>query len=1548
MTDAPRSTTQLEHLIQDPELFDVGVEYTAIRDILLDVVSKVNALSNKTIKCTAPEVNDNKDDDIKQLTQQFIQLQESTKQQYSEFNNELHELKVFFSFQLKDFREKYDRSLSRLSNSISNPESSRVVNEPQIEYITDDDRCDQLSKQIESLTARFDNLMKMIDTNNIGRGNLSSRKPSKLNVPSVEKITPITLDSSDKSQTINTSIPKMDLNLSRKQIDDIGDLTEEVPLTIPEKPESQPVSPVLKPIIDITHKEIKKDPRVDDLVLQVRSIIDEMKNSSEKSKKMVTTINNLIKEFEKQSAEVSYCRTEIENRNDELDRIYDKMAGISVDSQKALQDKFDELLSVEKSTEKSNSKNPEGSTVRIVNDQNSVNQATITALEGLKNSFISNFEKLDSNYRPQISYLKQEINQLKNQVKNLGGTLEEISVPKFASSPIPQVELQIPSPSKNQSENNSSRNSAGNKSSHISGSSSLNTNEKTTESYVQTDESFNDIPIRRFSASTPNGSIPKTIDIFNIGTFIPSNGTNNGPKSTVVTSGDDHKSIPQDELLLGVPSDSTPQSKKDNIHISSIKTVRSNNQTPRSPYQKAEFSFEHLLSLSIVSDDIQQLIANAVRDQINEERLKELSKIESEKPANVGIDVDSIMKQISDLQQKSSDSEPSQQSNSSQKNDNSGLIIATSIVEKFKPVIDNHENRISALQKHIEILEATQDQSKKLIQQLQTQMKHSQTSSIIKNHHPTIVSPRPSSKKFNFHTSKKDNQKKSEENKNEQPQQPNENQEKNKNPSFDYDSLDHPNRPSTSGDQRGRNGSRIVLNVIRDGDDDDGEFSITESDLMEFKTKIHNLERAYKSLSKKMSAMQSANNSRPPTAPSPKRNEDDKVEVISPKKVDKENNEVEKDKINEENKTEEEEKVEEKKLATISIPPVPKKLDMLDKINPNFKSQIEMRRSDQEIDVALQNLSLSKTGSQTSSTPLFDVVERERTLQQQELEEKEAQKEKELKDRRNVRIGLPATKDSSSRILTGSSINFNSSRNNLNVDLTEKIEKIVSEKTKDFRKYSEDQFRILRKHVQNIINDIDLLKAPVQGMIVLPNSDSDFTPGNNNYNNNNSNNNNKKKKSSEEADPDENTIIGLKKRFDMKTSDLEDQIADLRRDIYQFFQKISSMGNTLESSRSKASQNDGDGDNKKGQDDKSKTADKNKNKKENQKKPIDKPMALARSESFLRLKKKFMEEINSPRMLKTTPYENLNAPEPISERKNKLLVEDRKTEDLFNKDKHVNKSFSTSNKFDAEGNKSDNSEKPKRKISSCLSDPSILLKLDKQIVPGSNGGEGNGILTYELHDRYGNELRKFWGRHVPQSIHEFNVTNAEPVKEAIETMVLPYIIEMRSEFQKKVDTALEKSRLTEEMILNKVDKEFVNDFFRKMRMTLVELKNQIDEVKSSVPDKVTHEELQSLATDLYKSVTKDQTTTVGTKSYRCLFCGAPKQNVSGMITDKSVVEALGDPQQARASQNPTMIFGSDKQCYKGRGNYGRTGIASKLEARKIPPLRATTAVPKNE
>ena len=159
---------------------------------------------------------------------------------------------------------------------------------------------------------------------------------------------------------------------------------------------------------------------------------------------------------------------------------------------------------------------------------------------------------------------------------------------------------------------------------------------------------------------------------------------------------------------------------------------------------------------------------------------------------------------------------------------------------------------------------------------------------------------------------------------------------------------------------------------------------------------------------------------------------------------------------------------------------------------------------------------------------------------------------------------------------------------------------------------------------------------------------------------------------------------------------------------------------------------------------------------------------------------------------------------------------------------------------------------------------------------------------------------------------------------------------MRTELQMKIEAALQHALAAEKNMDNKVDKEFVNDFFRKMRTVVNDLKTQLDEVKNSMPERVTHDEMQSMATDLYKVLTKDQNATAGTVNYRCLFCGAEKKGVSA-ITDKNVIDALGDPQQARQANQPTLPIIVEKNALKGRRS-----VMSKLESRRIPPLRANS------
>lgn len=97
---------------------------------------------------------------------------------------------------------------------------------------------------------------------------------------------------------------------------------------------------------------------------------------------------------------------------------------------------------------------------------------------------------------------------------------------------------------------------------------------------------------------------------------------------------------------------------------------------------------------------------------------------------------------------------------------------------------------------------------------------------------------------------------------------------------------------------------------------------------------------------------------------------------------------------------------------------------------------------------------------------------------------------------------------------------------------------------------------------------------------------------------------------------------------------------------------------------------------------------------------------------------------------------------------------------------------------------------------------------------------------------------------------------------------------------------------------------------------------------------ITHEELHISLQELYQSLTKEEDTSAAITSYRCLTCGRPKSNVVGMITDRNVADALGEPPQATAINSPTsnarqnLIFGENKTAYLGTGNFGKTTIVS--------------------
>ena len=97
----------------------------------------------------------------------------------------------------------------------------------------------------------------------------------------------------------------------------------------------------------------------------------------------------------------------------------------------------------------------------------------------------------------------------------------------------------------------------------------------------------------------------------------------------------------------------------------------------------------------------------------------------------------------------------------------------------------------------------------------------------------------------------------------------------------------------------------------------------------------------------------------------------------------------------------------------------------------------------------------------------------------------------------------------------------------------------------------------------------------------------------------------------------------------------------------------------------------------------------------------------------------------------------------------------------------------------------------------------------------------------------------------------------------------------------------------------------------------------------------------SKSLSMYHTLSKETSTPAGTVSYKCLFCGQTRNTVAGLITDPKVADALGEVPKTRAASRGGIIYGSDKQAYKGTTKYGKPTVASSLD-KYLPPLKSPT------
>ena len=1681
---AHRTTNKLEKLIRVPELFEMGVDYGPIRDILLDVVSKVDSLmSNSPSVTNKSEVIESRIDDggFKRLNLRIDEVVKMCKQQNEDFNAEIRDIKAFFQFQIKDIRDKYDRNLTRLSSPNDVYPSPHEVDNGGgiVEYISDDARYDFLAKQIDSLNSRFDNMISLVNSS-FGQRQAQVVHPNEPVLP--ETIKPIVFDSPKQELPQAEEQNNISMDIKNAKIDEIGDPLKKI--------ETEDLirtdAPELKPIITelpVPEPGVKADPRIDEIIKQLSQIKLDVKNNNEKINRTIPTVNNIIKEFERQTRDLIQCKQDIKGKEAEIQHLHERIVDLDNDTDRKLinfmkkQDEKDELRSL-----RSESSAPAPKAADISG-----------AFEQIKTTFLNNLENIDSNYRAQVHYLKQEIANLKAAVKKLGGTIKDIQQPELVKI-VPDNEPTRPSSVR--STDTSKKSSPKAKSTSGKGTETDASEAKSRGLVdftaaeikvrgiidycsvgIQTEERR--IPLRRFHAMTPNGSLPNTIETIEIGYFdLPApNEPERFPTTPPIMIKKEEvdqnlvKEIVREDISCnssrvnssrGVPFSQYPLIPQDvsNMPFSNNDLMLENYNIPNniralndlSPIPKPkslEFSFEHLLNLNIFSDDASKALttvlaevqkqanqapdttqtitpSNSLVSEIKSPSTNNEIKEQSEAPSspqevqNPPIDVAGILQQITQL-------------NQNQSND------------KIKSKVELHDKQIEELQNHILNLENAQNQFLENQQQIVNSINSNKQNIpvFIPDTTPTTIAQNPKTNKSSTFTSptkgsskiqhaysgnismkpkhskrtarqsqqnespqqqqqqqpspqqqQQSKQQSQQQSKQQQQQQQSKQQQQqqqqskqqqqqprqqqqmshqttnsvtinpqpifqnsptavvqshlsqnsNVNQASQNQTQAQQAQPSnvsqipvstqisdsqtktssrTSTPKGGRqNEPRIVISFVSDGHQ-----SSIQTDVDQNILPSNQQEATNPSNSSPVQIQTNDANSIAPLNSAPMSND------VYGNNQNINNNQapgflssstesfVTEDMINEFNELKQRVSELEHFAESISKHHMPHSSSLSSRHRSHSSSNTN-KTTNHPVSTGQAPMIAITTHNEpkTNETPKMQVTTEDGqpppSTQQQELTK--------------VESGL-----SDLQLRFGNLIKYNHSEDETllseeesekeddplkpKVELTMRLENLVNDapdetqksemldphdelayQLKQFKLQCEEQFRIMREHINNNRVDIQMMKSKDNQPLIMP-SIPDISS----------------------HDPDDNdddgAVRALRRKLDTSTKELDDRITEVRKELYLFMQKLAE--GLLDDQKDHKDENkDGDKDKDDQKDEKDDISDAARrrrelrkvfqNTKKQNKKPLE-PTYLINldGEEFEKRRKEFLDSIESPRIIKTTNYSELSVPEPSREHPKELII-DNPPEMRTTRPHGVPLSIT---KKSAENQKVSNSN------------PAIEPVDFKKPAPFQNPPPATSPA----------DETRFIGRSIPQIIREVNVTNAERSREIIDT-ILPILVEMRTELQMKIEAALQHALAAEKNMDNKVDKEFVNDFFRKMRTVVNDLKTQLDEVKNSMPERVTHDEMQSMATDLYKVLTKDQNATAGTVNYRCLFCGAEKKGVSA-ITDKNVIDALGDPQQARQANQPTLPIIVEKNALKGRRS-----VMSKLESRRIPPLRANS------
>jgi hypothetical protein len=94
-------------------------------------------------------------------------------------------------------------------------------------------------------------------------------------------------------------------------------------------------------------------------------------------------------------------------------------------------------------------------------------------------------------------------------------------------------------------------------------------------------------------------------------------------------------------------------------------------------------------------------------------------------------------------------------------------------------------------------------------------------------------------------------------------------------------------------------------------------------------------------------------------------------------------------------------------------------------------------------------------------------------------------------------------------------------------------------------------------------------------------------------------------------------------------------------------------------------------------------------------------------------------------------------------------------------------------------------------------------------------------------------------------------------------------------------------------LLGKVDKTLVERMFEKFQGVIGDIRGRVDELRNSVEQTATREEINEMLDELLSSISQEAQTSVG--RVKCMACGRDIPQVAGAVTEQEAQRILGSP-----------------------------------------------------